>query len=110
MNTRPSDVNLPARVAANDEGIGFEELVALAAPNHDMPLEALCHDLTPPGLHYTPTHYDIPCLEARDWRLSVTGLRHPVRLFLAGSSLPAVTDGPRHHGIRGSCRARGSAR
>ena len=39
--------------------ISLEEL-QLAARNHGMPLEALRHEITPLGLHYLLTHYDIP--------------------------------------------------
>ncbi|HKS46323.1 MAG TPA: sulfite oxidase [Amycolatopsis sp.] len=72
MNTQLRGVSLPARVAASTEEVGFDEL-ALAARNHGMPLEALRYDLTPPGLHYTLIHYDIPQPDIRNWRLSVTG-------------------------------------
>jgi sulfane dehydrogenase subunit SoxC len=39
--------------------------VALAARNRGMPLEALRHELTPPGLHYLLIHFDIPPTEER---------------------------------------------
>jgi len=39
--------------------ITLEEL-QLAARNHGLPLEALRHDVTPLGLHYLLTHFDIP--------------------------------------------------
>ena len=39
--------------------ISLQEL-QLAARNHGMPLEALRWDVTPIGLHYLLTHYDIP--------------------------------------------------
>src|SRR5262245_58103406 len=39
-----------------------------------MPLEALRWDLTPIGLHYLLTHYDIPDVDAETWRLEVGGL------------------------------------
>lgn len=55
------------------EGISLEEL-QLAARNHGMPLEALRWDVTPLGLHYLLTHYDIPEVDAGTWRLSVDGL------------------------------------
>jgi DMSO/TMAO reductase YedYZ molybdopterin-dependent catalytic subunit len=92
MNTELPDVSLPSRVAASTEGIGFEEL-ALAARNHGMPLEALRYDVTPPGLHYSLIHYDIPYLEAREWRLSITGrVAHPYRFSLDDlRALPART-------------------
>jgi sulfane dehydrogenase subunit SoxC len=50
----------------------LEEL-QLAARNHALPLEVLRHELTPQGLHYILTHYDIPAVDPADWRLTVTG-------------------------------------
>ena len=55
------------------QGISLEEL-QLAARNHGMPLEALRWDLTPVGLHYLLTHYDIPDVDPATWRLEVDGL------------------------------------
>ena len=52
--------------------ISLEEL-QLAARNHGMPLEALRHEITPVGLHYLLTHYDIPVVDAAYWRLAVGG-------------------------------------
>ncbi|EHR52604.1 sulfite oxidase-like oxidoreductase [Saccharomonospora marina XMU15] len=72
MTTQLSEVSRPARLAADDEGITIDEL-ALAARNHGMPLEALRHDVTPPGLHYLLVHYDIPYLDATTWQLQVGG-------------------------------------
>lgn len=63
----------PSRVAEADEGISNDEL-QLAARNHGMPLEALRFDVTPPGLHYLLTHYDIPALDPAAFRLVVDGL------------------------------------
>src|SRR5262249_54048120 len=37
-------------------------------------LEALRWDITPVGLHYLLTHYDIPDVDAATWRLEVGGL------------------------------------
>jgi sulfane dehydrogenase subunit SoxC len=58
-----------------DEGtsISLGEL-RLALRNHGMPLEALRYDVTPVGLHYLLTHYDIPLVDPAGWRLSVGGL------------------------------------
>ena len=39
-----------------------------------MPLEALDYPITPVGLHYLLTHYDIPSVGAAAWRLEVGGL------------------------------------
>ena len=64
------------------EGISLQEL-QLAARNHGMPLEALRWDVTPIGLHYLLTHYDIPDVDVADWRLSVDGLvERPLTLSL----------------------------
>ncbi len=68
-----ADVSTPARVAEPGEAISYEEL-GLAARNHGMPLEALAYDLTPTGLHYLLTHYDMPVLDPDAWRLRVGGL------------------------------------
>jgi DMSO/TMAO reductase YedYZ molybdopterin-dependent catalytic subunit len=55
------------------EGISLEEL-QLAARNHGMPLEALRYPVTPVGLHYLLTHYDVPDVEPDGWRLAIGGL------------------------------------
>ncbi|MFF4056397.1 sulfite oxidase [Streptomyces sp. NPDC001668] len=93
MGHRLADTSTPARLAAPDEGIGRDEL-ALAARNHGLPLEAMRHDLTPPGLHYVLTHYDIPYVpEDTPWQLGVTGrVRRPLTLTPADlRTLPQVT-------------------
>lgn len=62
--------------------ISLEEL-QLAARNHGMPLEALRYEITPIGLHYLLTHYDIPAIDPGDWRLRVEGtVRDPMELDL----------------------------
>jgi DMSO/TMAO reductase YedYZ molybdopterin-dependent catalytic subunit len=80
------------RVAAPGEGIGLDEL-GLAARNHGVLLEALRHDVTPPGLHYLLTHYDVPFLDPDEWRLTLRGaVRTPRTLTLADlQARPAVT-------------------
>lgn len=71
-----------ARVAAPDEAISLDEL-ALAARNHGMPLEALRYDVTPPGLHYLLTHYDIPAVDPATYTLSIGGaVDRPLTLTL----------------------------
>ena len=73
------------------EGISLQEL-QLAARNHGIPLEALRWDVTPIGLHYLLTHYDIPDVDAAAWRLDVGGLvERPLSLSLDDlRSRPAV--------------------
>src|SRR5688500_5121030 len=81
-----------ARIAEPGEGVGLDEL-ALATRNHGMPLEALRYDVTPPGLHYVLTHYDIPAVDPGPWRLQVGGAVER-QLSLALDDLhrrPAVT-------------------
>ncbi|MEU9052152.1 sulfite oxidase [Streptomyces sp. NPDC048384] len=93
MAHRLVDASAPARLAAPEEGIGRDEL-ALAARNHGLPLEALRHDITPPGLHYVLTHYDIPYVpDDTSWHLAIGGqVRRPLRLSLADlRTFPQVT-------------------
>jgi len=73
MSISWESLQVPGRVADPGEGIGYDEL-ALAARNHAMPMEVLRDDVTPPGLHYVLTHYDIPAVDASTWRLGVDGL------------------------------------
>src|SRR4051794_11902140 len=71
-----------SRIAELGEGIGLDEL-ALATRNHGLPLEALRYDVTPPGLHYVLTHYDIPAVDPGTWRLELGGaVERPVSLGL----------------------------
>lgn len=55
-----------------EAAISREEL-QLATRNHGMPLEALRYDVTPPGLHYLLTHYDIPAVDEASHRLTIGG-------------------------------------
>jgi DMSO/TMAO reductase YedYZ molybdopterin-dependent catalytic subunit len=78
-----SAVSLPSRVADAAEAISLEEL-ALAARNHALPAEALRYDVTPAGLHYVLTHYDIPDADPDSWAVAVGGLvDRPLDLSLA---------------------------
>ncbi len=38
-----------------------------------MPLEALHYPITPVGLHYLLTHFDIPRIDPAEWRLTIGG-------------------------------------
>src|SRR3954471_19224259 len=67
---------------ADAAAISPEEL-ALAARNHGMPLEALTYDVTPVGMHYLLTHYDVPRVHAARWTLEVDGaVERPLSLTL----------------------------
>jgi len=61
----------PAGTVA-EPGITPDEL-RLAARNHATPLEALRHEITPPGLHYLLIHYDIPAVEPEGFQLEIGG-------------------------------------
>jgi len=52
----------------------YREELQLAFRNRGMPLEGLQYDITPTGMHYLLTHFDIPKVDARTWRLHVEGL------------------------------------
>ena len=55
----------------------------LAARNHGMPLEALRYPVTPIGLHYLLTHYDIPMVDPDGFELTVVGrVARPLTLSL----------------------------
>jgi sulfane dehydrogenase subunit SoxC len=77
---------------ATSPDISMEEL-QLAARNHSMPLEALRYDLTPVGLHYLLTHFDIPEVEPGTWRLDIGGaVRKPGTFRLADlKAMPRVS-------------------
>ncbi|MEU5535350.1 sulfite oxidase [Streptomyces sp. NPDC020362] len=93
MGRRLADVSTRARLAAPGEGLGLDEL-ALAARNHGLPLEAMRYDVTPPGLHYVLTHYDIPHVaDEAAWQLTVSGrVRRVLTLSMAQlRTRPAVT-------------------
>jgi DMSO/TMAO reductase YedYZ molybdopterin-dependent catalytic subunit len=62
--------------------ITIDEL-QLAVRNHSMPLEGLHYDVTPIGMHYLLTHFDIPSVDGRQYELGVGGrVRNTLRLSL----------------------------
>jgi len=61
----------------------YREEVALALRNRGMPLEGLRYPITPTGMHYLLVHFDVPYVDANEWRLEVAGLvDNPVKLTL----------------------------
>lgn len=71
----------------------FERVeVQLAKRNHGVPLEGLRYDVTPLGMHFVLSHFDIPAIDPDAWRLSIGGLvDHPFVLTLADlRGLPVV--------------------
>ncbi|MBO1268299.1 sulfite oxidase [Arthrobacter cavernae] len=69
------------------------EELQLAGRNHSMPLEALREDITPAGLHYILTHFDIPHIDAETWSLRIGGaVSREIELSLDDiMARPAVT-------------------
>jgi DMSO/TMAO reductase YedYZ molybdopterin-dependent catalytic subunit len=61
------------------------EEVALANRNSGLPLEALRYDVTPSGLHFTLSHFDVPfAAAAKDWHVEIGGrVRNPLVLSYA---------------------------
>lgn len=82
----------PAGTLVESPDITVDEL-QLAVRNHSLPLEALRHSITPVGLHYLLTHFDIPTVEAAAWSMRVGGrVRRELRLGLADlKARPATT-------------------
>jgi DMSO/TMAO reductase YedYZ molybdopterin-dependent catalytic subunit len=87
-----ASISTPGRVADPAEGVSTDEL-RLAARNHGLPLEAMREDVTPPGMHYVLSHYDIPAVDVATWRLSLGGsVERPMEYDLdALRSRPART-------------------
>src|SRR5690349_10496136 len=66
-----------------EAGAVSQDELALAARNHGMPLEALAYDVTPVGMHYLLTHYDVPRVDSATWTLEVDGaVERPLSLSL----------------------------
>jgi DMSO/TMAO reductase YedYZ molybdopterin-dependent catalytic subunit len=61
----------------------YKEELQLAARNKGMPLEGLRYPVTPTGMHYLLVHYDVPEVNAKDWRLKIDGMvSNPLHLNL----------------------------
>jgi len=59
------------------------EEVALALRNPGMPLEGLRYPITPIGMHYLLSHFDIPFIDPTTYELSIAGrVRNPISLTL----------------------------
>jgi DMSO/TMAO reductase YedYZ molybdopterin-dependent catalytic subunit len=73
----------PERRQPTDAAFSREE-VRLANRNAGTLLEALRHDVTPSGLHYLLTHFDVPYVpSAAGWTLDIGGLvERPLQLNL----------------------------
>jgi DMSO/TMAO reductase YedYZ molybdopterin-dependent catalytic subunit len=71
----------------------YREEVQLALRNRGILLEGLRYPVTPVGMHYLLTHFDVPEVKAEDWSLEIVGLvSKPRTITLADiQKRPAVT-------------------
>ena len=79
---------------SHTDGDYYDAEVGLAHRNHGILLEALRHDVTPAGMHYLLTHFDVPFVpEPARWTLSIGGLvNRPLEFSLADiMAMPQVT-------------------
>ena len=83
---------LPVPAGPSNGPLTPEEL-QLSARNHSMPLEALRREVTPPGLHYVLTHFDIPDIDSPTWHLRIRGaVERTLELGMAAlRRAPAIT-------------------
>ncbi len=73
----------PSGPVFGERGRLTPEELRLATRNHGMPLEALRYPVTPIGLHYLLTHYDVPAVDPTTWHLEIGGaVAMPWRLSL----------------------------
>ena len=110
---------------SNIEGLFQAEEVWLANRNSGMLLEALRHDVTPAGLHYLLSHFDVPYVADGTWQVEVAGrfgkpnsisldeIRSfpertlPVTLECAGNGRGTMS--PRYPSMPWNCEAVGTA-
>jgi DMSO/TMAO reductase YedYZ molybdopterin-dependent catalytic subunit len=65
------------------EGPFHQHEVGLAIRNSGILLEALRHDVTPVGLHYLLSHFDVPYVPDGNWQVEIAGrLRRPGAIAL----------------------------
>ncbi len=69
------------------------EEVALANRNSGLMLEGLRYDVTPAGMHYLLSHFDVPAADAATWAVTIEGhVQHPRTIGLEDiMALPART-------------------
>src|SRR5687767_13686673 len=93
MTTTRDSIAQPAQ-RSHTAGDFAREEVGLANRNSGMPLEALRHDVTPAGMHFLLTHFDVPFVaSAEEWCVELGGrVQNPLSLSAAEvQKLPATT-------------------
>lgn len=112
------------RIATQD-GVYSQSEVGLANRNSGILLETLALDVTPTGLHYLLTHFDVPLIDEAEHRLSFAGgfdapfeigleqiralpqVTRPVTLECAGNGRSGVS--PRSHSMPWAYEAVGTS-
>lgn len=92
--TAPDDAFRHPAQRSHTGGDFAREEVRLANRNSGLPLEAMRYDVTPVGLHFLLTHFDVPFVpSAEGWHVEIGGrVRAPLRLSYADiRMLPAKT-------------------
>ena len=74
MTHQDADSRFPRGERLDESGRFTREELQLAFRNRGMPLEALRYPLTPTGMHYLLTHFDVPYVDAATWTLTIGGL------------------------------------
>ena len=77
-----------------DEARYSHSELAQATRNHGMPTEAMRYDVTPTGLHYLLTHFDIPPTDRDTWSVSIGGsVSDPFEVSMDHlEALPSLTE------------------
>lgn len=74
----------PAQAASPSSAPLTHDELILGLRNHEAPLESLHWPVTPPGMHYVLTHFDVPEIDPVSWRLTLGGaVAHPLTLTLS---------------------------
>ena len=74
MTQQETGPRFPRGDRLDDSGAFTPEELQLAFRNRGMPLEALRYPITPTGMHYLLTHFDVPEVDVAAWQLRVGGL------------------------------------
>jgi DMSO/TMAO reductase YedYZ molybdopterin-dependent catalytic subunit len=94
MMTAANDSIVQHGQRSHTAGDFAREEVGLANRNSGLPLEALRYDVTPAGMHFLLTHFDVPFVaSANNWRVEIAGrVRNPLSLLCTEiQKLPAKT-------------------
>lgn len=94
QNTGPRFPAVGDGTGTSSDPVFYKEELQLTFRNRGMPLEGLRYDVTPTGMHYLLTHFDIPEVDLSSWNLNIGGLvANPATLSLEDiKALPSRTE------------------